>query len=386
MSKETFLMKRREGTRKKSIYFCILIVVFIFTSFFLWSLFFPTIVETNLDRKIVSVKPAEWQLHLSSITQKYQNTTYWEQTIHLHQQLLQNEDVDSKCNPENIKNIIVVSGMPRSGTTITGKILSIPIQSLELHEPTNPDNGNIRRCGEDSFQAVLQNYSKISQLFPSQFINISDIKDSSEVFNLKTYFDYFFKCKRFDTIVMKDPIALYSLEWLYTTYNPLNINLNCKYPMKMLIVVRHPAAIISSWMNLNWSNQDVDLLIEVYIRYQTVIQMYWEKYGNDPHWIFSRHEDFCWDSITRSHDWLLLTDSSQETLDFDKKVINYTSEMNEKDHSQYGRVHLNSLSQIDTWKYRLNMREIYYIYEKTYHLWTTFYDESDWFISNNTDA
>lgn len=192
-----------------------------------------------------------------------------------------------KLAVNNIKNWIFVTGVPRSGTTFVGKILSLPIEVDYIHEPFNP------LCG---IPGINRWYCYMR---PS--LDTNEMKQYHELTkNIFTYdFDLRSWCPKYDSwqkrmtkrivgsrgpfylrlakinpfhkaTVIKDPIGNLLSEYLYQHFQ-----------VKPVIVIKHPVSFIASIKRLNWRIQNTwitnqPLLIEDYFpdEYDFVNQKY----------------------------------------------------------------------------------------------------------------
>lgn len=191
-------------------------------------------------------------------------------------------------------------------------------------------------------------------------------------------------------ILLKDPIAIMSAEWLADTFN-----------MDVIILIRHPLGFVGSIKNKNWEFPfdhfiKQPLLMERYLSkfksqieffakeeqpiveqaillwniiYSVVFQ-YYEKYKDK--WLFIRHEDLSLEPINTFnmiYKRLGLTFNSR----IREKIYKYTHTSKSKDNLKR-----NSKSNIFSWKKRLTNDEIKNVIEKTKSISSLFYKEVDW--------
>jgi hypothetical protein len=175
----------------------------------------------------------------------------------------------------NINNWIFVTGVPRSGTTFVGTILSLAKEVDYIHEPFNP------MCGipgiEQWYRYVrptldtedMQKYHQITQsIFDYSFTLKNNVPStdfwfrqitkqlvgSRGVFNLRlAKINPFHK-----SAIIKDPIASLLSEYLYLHFQ-----------VKPVIIVKHPTSFIASLKRVNfWPSpsklEGQPLLIEDY--------------------------------------------------------------------------------------------------------------------------
>ncbi|PSB09556.1 hypothetical protein C7B62_12750 [Pleurocapsa sp. CCALA 161] len=163
-----------------------------------------------------------------------------------------------KIAVDKIKNWVFVTGVPRSGTTFAGTVLSLPLQVDYIHEPFNPTCGI---AGTD--------------LWYPYFSNTTDTEDKDRYHDLiKSIFSYDFSLKNnippddslvkkigkkvvgsrgpfnltlaklnplHEAAIIKDPTGIFLTEYLYLNYG-----------VKPVIIVRHPTSLIASLKRLDW--------------------------------------------------------------------------------------------------------------------------------------
>ncbi|MEL6582151.1 MAG: hypothetical protein AAFQ14_20580 [Cyanobacteria bacterium J06621_12] len=157
-----------------------------------------------------------------------------------------------------IKKWVYVTGVPRSGTTFVGKVLSMPLEVDYIHEPFNPQCGMIGldrwypyvRAEIDteemqSFHEIAENLFSYNFKFkkyiprkdPWQRKLIKSLVGSRGEFYLRIA-----KSNPFhQTAVIKDPIGNLLTEYLHHNFQ-----------VKPVIVVKHPLSFIASLKRVNW--------------------------------------------------------------------------------------------------------------------------------------
>ncbi|HUV26537.1 MAG TPA: sulfotransferase [Anaerolineales bacterium] len=155
---------------------------------------------------------------------------------------------------------ILVSGAHRSGTTWVGKMLAAGPQVAYISEPLNVwHRPGVMRVptrrwytyicedNQDEYLAALQ--EMLSFNYHTQ-LEISAIKSSKDLLRLVRDKKTFWNGHRKSQLpLIKDPFAIFSSEWFSSC-------LGCR----IVIVVRHPAAVASSLMRLGWNFDFSDLL------------------------------------------------------------------------------------------------------------------------------
>lgn len=163
-----------------------------------------------------------------------------------------------KLAVDKIDNWIFVTGVPRSGTTFAGKILSLPLEVDYIHEPFNPRCGmpgisqgyryvrpgldteetkRFHALAETIFSYDLQLAGRVSEKDPWLKRATKRIVGSTGPFYLRLA-----KSNPFHkAAVIKDPTAGLLSEYLYLHFD-----------VKPVIVVKHPTSFIASLKRVDW--------------------------------------------------------------------------------------------------------------------------------------
>lgn len=163
-----------------------------------------------------------------------------------------------KLAVDKIKNWILVSGAVRSGTTFTGRVLSLPLEVDYLHEPYNQlcsNSGN-----EDSLPYVgpridtprMQSYHDFTKRIFDYDITLPNyipkndprFKQISKRF-LGSRGPFYLRLAKVNIFhkaaVIKDPSALFLTEYLYNYFQ-----------VKPVILIKHPISFVVSLHRKNW--------------------------------------------------------------------------------------------------------------------------------------
>ena len=291
-----------------------------------------------------------------------------------------------------MKKLILVTGSHRSGSTWTGKVISSVKGIHYVHEPFNI---GLNRS-KSPFSYWYEHLYKGSPIEEKSRNYISSFysKFFGKAFGLRSKrdaYDYLssFKGKVSERIVIKDPIALMSAEWIYN-------NFNCD----VVMTIRHPAAFVASLKVKNWQFDfenflEQEVLMKTYLKgYQNEIQEYatnkpdiirqgilvWNiiystvlsyqtKYRNA--WYFVKHEDLSINPMREFEQMFHHLD-----IEFSEQVKQEIDETTKaKDTSKIKR---NSKDNVKTWQQRLSSEEVALIKKETEPVWTHFYQEADW--------
>ena len=306
---------------------------------------------------------------------------------------------------------ILVTGSHRSGSTWVGNMLALSSEVQYVPELFKP-NGLLRHhqllpywfqyFEKDEGELFAR---KITRVFGGKF----SIFEAFSLLNPDGKFDlrnsparlrFYRDCKR-NRIwnrhlrpLLKDPIALFSAEWLADNFNSQNI-----------VLIRHPAAFVSSLLRLNWrfdfrNFENQSGLIEKYLapfdkRIQEmsgdfleeacllwsclhfVIHQYQKKHSN---WVFLRHED-----ISRNPELEFKKIFQKININFtetiQQEIVKFSGPKNPKEVEKSGQIHQlkrDSRSNIKNWKERLTSEQTERVWELTKDVSKYFYNEQDW--------
>lgn len=301
---------------------------------------------------------------------------------------------------------ILITGSHRSGTTWVGKMIASSPGLGYVHEPFNllcrPGTCDIQLqhwfayapdVGEADVYSALHDtlrfrYHAISELRACE--NSRDLLRMIRDFGQMTAYRY-----TSARPVVKDPIALFSAGWLAD-----------KFDMNVIVLIRHPAAFVSSLKVKHWHfpfehllqqealmqtyfysfRQEIQSHIDnehdiieqgilLWRLFHFVILEYQKAY---PEWLFVRHED-----ISRNPEPQFRNIFEYLKLPFvpsvSQAIADSTSESNQKETSE--NIHFvkrNSESNIWNWQNRLTAEEIDQIRVGTSDIADAFYPPEDW--------
>lgn len=298
---------------------------------------------------------------------------------------------------------ILVTGSPRSGTTWTGRVLAKAPGLHYVHEPFNI-GGWPCACGT-SFDRWFQYISAKNEL--KWYDHLKHILQSSpNRFNAQNALAQSLKMKRLgplrdivnriqsSRLIVKDPLAVFSAEWLASTFD-----------VQVVVLIRHPAAVVSSYKRLQWTHQfdhflDQPMLITEHLypfeaeikqfasREHDIVDqaallwklihhmiMYYQRVH--PEWIFVRHEDLSRDPLIEfqslfDHLNLELTASAKLLIEDSSNSDNPLESTN-----PYA-IKLNSLETAAIWKKRLSPVDVERVWERVGEIGRVFYPKPYW--------
>jgi hypothetical protein len=307
---------------------------------------------------------------------------------------------------------LLVTGAPRSGTTWVGKMLALPGQFHYIHEPFNPDHPlkkemfNIRMSRymmyvteemEDYEEKYFKPIKKLIEgkcSFIEGLSSCRSLKDFARVYHKKKEYKTYYKLHI--PPLIKDPIAIMSAGWLARTFD-----------INVIVMIRHPAAVVASMKRLNWSFEPSNwalsqpLLLRDYLSpYEEELKeisktnadiidriaLLWKiiyfivlKYKEEyPAWHYVRHEDLARDPLMEFEDLYRSLDLDF-TDDARRKIDEYCSARNPTQASGTNReLKLFSSATISNWKKMLSVSEIERIKKRVKDVSRYYYTDSDW--------
>lgn len=293
---------------------------------------------------------------------------------------------------------ILVSGSHRSGSTWLGRMIDLSGQTGYIHEPFHREYGISGKLFDKWFTYICEenelHYKQaIDRYLKFKYPMLNKIKEAN------SWRDYGRSARDFTIFswnrlnakrpLMKDPIAVFSAEWLYRTFD-----------MDTIILIRHPAAFVGSIKKAEWrsgmnnflgqpllmrdyladfegeiiehANNQKDLIEEGILLWNiihSVIQRYQHKHED---WLFIRHEDLSLNPIDKFRDIFdFLNLDYKESIK--EEITNFSTETDEP-----GKLKRDSKSNVWSWKNRLSKQEIDRVYEGTYKVASSFYSNEDW--------
>jgi hypothetical protein len=303
---------------------------------------------------------------------------------------------------------ILVTGAHRSGTTWVGKTLAQAPGVGYIHEPfkitrrpgvcnvpiaywyTYVNDDNSLRYYEPVKQMLEFRYNFSAEMAslrsPRDVLRM--VRDSSRM----VFTRYLFRQRT----LVKDPFLLFSSEWLEEKFNT-----------QVVILVRHPAAFISSILKKgwyfpfnHWVNQDAlmrdhlspfasdirkfadnppPLIDQAILLWNCIYHAVYKLHANHASWLVIRHEDI---SLKPMVGFKQLYDSCglKWTSRVGKYINQTTNSRNPIDpvNNDSFNVTRNSKANIKSWQKRLREDEVRHIYSETKEVSRYFYSDIDW--------
>lgn len=151
-------------------------------------------------------------------------------------------------------NRVLVTGLPRSGTTFLGRVLSMPLSVAYVHEPLNVQCGlpgateSFVSLNEPEHAALADEMAAMLELRGtlrgSVFPDDSFLRRAAKRAvggRGPVYLRLARLPPRPQHLVIKDPFAIYSIDWF------------SERGCQTITMIRHPAALVGSFRRLGWS-------------------------------------------------------------------------------------------------------------------------------------
>lgn len=320
------------------------------------------------------------------------------------------------------KNPILVTGSHRSGSTWTGRMIAQATTIAYIHEPFNLQH----RPGICKAKFDYQ-FPYICNENESQYLNSLEdcLKFKYHMFEelktTKSYKDFvrslrdYIRFTKYRILkkrpLVKDPIAVFSAEWLAKRFN-----------MDVVVIIRHPAAFAGSIKKVKWSHPfdhflqqpllmqhhlyeyrseieefsktEKDIVDQAILLWNMIHQMILNYQNNNTNWIFVKHEDLSMrpleelKNLYHKLDLTFSTDIEEKIKAFSFAYHSSKSKLNRTSRTQIwqqrltgnysGKRKRNSKSNIWSWKKRLTKDEVNKIKRKTHKIACKFYTEEDW--------
>lgn len=286
------------------------------------------------------------------------------------------------------KRPILVTGSHRSGSTWVASMLNLSSGSLMVNEPFNVGGYALDGLATRWFTyapALPQNEAR------NAFSKVVEGK-TNEVFSRRKI-QHWIPATRRGRLVIKDPIACLSSEWLANEFD-----------LEMVVLVRHPAAFAASLKRLNLTfpfshflEQQV-LLDEYLAPYQNEIEdtpehitaqaaLLWkclytvlfDYVDRNPGWIVRTHEEISLSPISKLRELYEIL-GLKWTPSVERRIRQQTGEKNPvaAPEGVLHQMRRDSTSNVDLWRSSLSAKEIEHIYNVTYGLARRYYSEDDW--------
>lgn len=312
---------------------------------------------------------------------------------------------------------ILVTGVPRSGTTLIGRIIAFSNDVNYIWEPFNLKY----RCGIPDYYPysgketndekrlfydnLIKDTIRLKNLKPVITVNPGDsiIKRIVKKMGINRTTFWWYRWPQIKKLAYNPPVSLFK--------DPIGIflcgHLVSKYNFKIIVAVRHPAAVTSSRKNLewhfdfNWWKNQKDLYDAHFKKIETILMNYDMDIITETafHWLtcysyvqklkdiwpdrimMVRHEDVCENPVgelEKVFKWL--------GLRYDNKIITKIKEITTGDKLEKSTMTLATLEKRDAknliykWKPEISQDQLDRIREITKSVSSAYYSENEWLV------
>jgi hypothetical protein len=301
---------------------------------------------------------------------------------------------------------VLVTGAPRSGTTWVGRMLTVSGELGELYEPFNPAAHQARWFDPPEFYLYVEarnaasydgDLTAMSELrYPLSRVLAAATSPARLRTSWRTWQTVAAHRRNGRTAMVKDPLALFSAPWLAD-----------RLGFRPVVLVRHPAAFVSSLVRVDWQVRFgswlrqpllIDSLLAPWAEAierahhspRDVIQdgaLFWavcngvvSRWRDEhPDWLVLRHEDLGADPVPAFGDvyralGLRWSDDVAAAVTASSDAAN-PAEVTSGDHHVLAR---DSRALVDVWRQRLSADEIATIRSVTGEVGRAFYGDGMW--------
>lgn len=301
---------------------------------------------------------------------------------------------------------VLVTGAPRSGTTWAGRMLTLSGELGELYEPFNPAAHQARWFDPPEFYLFVEKrnatmydaaLTAMSQLrFPLSRVVAAATTRTRLRTAARTWWTARDHRRHGRAALVKDPLALFSTPWLADNL-----------AFRPVVLVRHPAAFVSSLLRVNWQVRFgswlrqpllmdsilapwAEAIERAHDAPRGVVQdgsLFWAVCNGvvlrwrdeHPHWLIARHEDLAADPVEAFaglYDRLGLTWSERVSAE----IASSTDAANPGEATS-GRQHelaRDSRALVNVWRARLSADELATVRAVTDEVGRAFYGDGLW--------
>lgn len=304
-------------------------------------------------------------------------------------------------------NSILVTGAHRSGTTWVGKMLAAGPDIAYISEPLNvwhrpgvmqvPTQHWYTYINDDNQSQYKDALVEMLEYRYHTWLELKSLRSVKDLFRMGRDWRIFFNGRRHSQRpLIKDPFAIFSVEWFVRSLVSTAV-----------IVVRHPAAVVSSLSRLGWEFDFSDLLnqpllmrdwLEPYkeemirvrestqdviaqgsLLWKIIYRVVADLKEQQAEFILVRHEDLSKEPVNQFEQLydqlgLAFTKDSRQVIESSSSGKN-PKEISGRDvHS----VSLDSQANIKNWQKRLSAEDIDRVYQLTRDVAPLYYSESEW--------
>jgi len=304
---------------------------------------------------------------------------------------------------------ILVTGPHRSGSTWVGRMLALAPDVGYIHEPFNPSCRpgicaaqtnryflHVYDDDPDRWRRALADTLSFQYNIAAEWEAIQSPKDIARLARDVSRFEW--HRWRGHRALMKDPIALFSAEWIADTFDA-----------DVVLLMRHPAAFVSSLKRLDWTfpfhhllqqpelvrshlapfeeeirefeNEKRDIVAQGTLLWRIFAHYISQLHERREDWIIARHEDLSRQPVEQfQRIYRELGLSFNERVEQIIRKHSNASNSAEVQTDTVHQLHRDSRQNVYRWKERLTAGEIKYICGKVEEEQDGFYSDEDWMV------
>jgi hypothetical protein len=282
---------------------------------------------------------------------------------------------------------ILVTGMHRSGTTWLGRMLCASGRLIDVQEPLNTSNrltvlearvpdwyAYISESNEDPYLRAYRDAAafRLHPLWDLKRIRFGFHRDPFRV--ARRWGNFLIGRAQGRRLLIKDPFAVFSLPWF-------SRRVGCQ----VVVVVRHPAAVVSSLKERGWWFDFADLLRQPHLMTEKL-----GRYEGEMKRALDNPDDVIGQGSLL---WRMVYESvsDDQELGLDLHVVRHedlTADPGREYAALYGRLDLPFTERVRetvarsarraVWQSRLTAAELARIKTLTHDVWPKHYDDGDW--------
>lgn len=302
---------------------------------------------------------------------------------------------------------ILVTGSHRSCSSLVGRMIGLSPGIGYIHEPFNYfiERKGVCNAKFDKFFTYITEENEelylkdLSRTLSYKYNLISQAKLLKSVKDVRYLLSEYLHFLKFDLlnsrVLIKDPFALFSTEWLAQKFN-----------MDVIILIRHPIAFANSLVKLNWSfpfshfldqpllirdylypfedeindyvKQEKPLLQQAIFLWKIIYYMVYKFRQKKQQWLYVRHEDLANNPEVVFFDIFSYL-KIDYTEDLQSLIREYccTSESTGSDKNPY-LLKRDSRSTVGSWKSMYSETEISKVRSQVEEVSQYFYTDLDW--------
>src|SRR5215203_437945 len=286
---------------------------------------------------------------------------------------------------------ILITGSHRSGSTWLASMLALSSNSLVAHEPFNIQPWAYALDGLAKYWFTYAPALPQAMVFEA-FSKVIE-RRTRKIF-LKNQLQHWIPpVRRNQRLIIKDPIAALSSEWIAKNFD-----------LEVIVLVRHPAAFAASLKRLGWrhpfehflkqtmlmqshlepyraemASKPQDIVEQAAIIWKCIYSVLLTYLDSHPNWLVRKHEVLSSNPVAELMD-LYETLGLEWTKTVEDDVVNYTRSGNPVTAPE-GTVHLirrDSAAIVSRWKEILTKEEIAGVYRITSPVCDRLYTDEDW--------